>query len=369
MADFSVLYDGWPLVFAPNSPAALHLQCLLLLHPPQAGASLALPGKWTGESPEYVLQHVRPTPNTDLGRLAWEQSSLPRIAKKTKACLIHLTSGMPALLAGRASLLSPAEEVDEPGESPGRMSLAGRLRSAFGRGGMTRLGAMLWPDDLPGPQAGERLSYLPPVVAPVFGQETQFTAELEGLALPDTFILAQAAGRPAELRRLLDAWSWAAGPLGDYYPLVVPGLGPAGQALLASLSEEYELENSVRPLPPLRLTSLAALYQRCSAYFHTSKLAAWGDPARLALASGRPLVGLETRLMDALAGPAAYLVSGDRDWRQSSRLLGAALVTVVVEESVSEELSQAARRRAAPWLKAGEQFSEKLAQVYQSLVA
>ena len=43
MSDPIVLYDGWPLVFAPNNPAALHLLAVLAQHPPGFAAHLALP--------------------------------------------------------------------------------------------------------------------------------------------------------------------------------------------------------------------------------------------------------------------------------------------------------------------------------------
>jgi glycosyltransferase involved in cell wall biosynthesis len=83
---------------------------------------------------------------------------------------------------------------------------------------------------------------------------------------------------------------------------------------------------------------------------------------RLALACGRPLVAYETAHIDAIVGPAAYLVpSGD------SRALGAGLVTLVVEELVAEGLSQAARQRSADWRNSG--FGQDLLTGYRKFLA
>ena len=81
----------------------------------------------------------------------------------------------------------------------------------------------------------------------------------------------------------------------------------------------------------------------------------WTGP--LAMACGKPLVASETALIGAIVGPAAYLaLPGD------ARSLGAALVTVIVEEQVAESLSAAASQRSAKWRVS--EFSEQLEKIY-----
>jgi glycosyltransferase involved in cell wall biosynthesis len=95
--------------------------------------------------------------------------------------------------------------------------------------------------------------------------------------------------------------------------------------------------------------------------FHPAPIAPWGAPERHALACGKPVVASENLFSDALFGPAAYLApAGD------ARALGAALITVVVEDSVAENLSQAARQRAESWLDQG--FGQKLYEAYLLLL-
>ncbi len=95
--------------------------------------------------------------------------------------------------------------------------------------------------------------------------------------------------------------------------------------------------------------------------FHPLMDPPWGGPVRLALASGVPVVSFESEPMSALVGPAAYLVkAGD------TRLLGAALITVLVEEGVSQKLAQAGRQRAGTWSPSA--FVDGLAQAYESIL-
>jgi glycosyltransferase involved in cell wall biosynthesis len=85
---------------------------------------------------------------------------------------------------------------------------------------------------------------------------------------------------------------------------------------------------------------MGSIYRGSSALFHPLEDPPWGGPVRLALAYGKPVVSFESEVIGALVGPAAYLVkAGD------TRAMGAALVTILVEEEVSQRLAQAARQR------------------------
>lgn len=352
-----ILYDGWPLVRQPNSPAALHLLTLLAAHPPDFPAAVGMPGESFHPLPEGVeiLQH--PVPDTDWGRLRWEQRILPALSTRFHAGLIHQVGSGPALFGSAPALVSPAgfpgSEFPEPGRNRG---VAGRLREAFSQGGLARASALLWPDDLPAPEIKKTLHRLPPGVHPLFqagavrvNRSHPAFAELEGLNLPETYLLYHGPGDLQGLRRVMDAWSWAAGSIGAYYPLLLVGLDHQAQDHLAALLAEYQLTDTARPLPPLSIPALAAIYHGSSALFHPAEVSPWGDPARLALVCGKPVVGLESDSAAALLGPAGYLISPNLPYAEICRSLGAALITVVVEESLAEELSRAARQRAETW--------------------
>lgn len=393
----SVLYDGWPLAYHPDSPAALHLLALLEARPAGFPATVALPAASFHPLPEGTTAQPVPAPDTEWGRLRWEQRLLPGLAEQQRSGLVHLVGGNAALFGQRATVASPAGFPAAFAASPGpRPSFAARLRDALGQGGSARLRARLWPSDLPAPPAGAPLRQLPPAVHSLFyASQTPpvlpaaAAAELDSLHLPEASILYHGPGDERALRSLLAAWSWAAPSIGSDNPLLLVGLDSTARTRLEAILDEYHLAGTVRSLPLLSLPALAALYHTCSAVIHPVEASPWGDAARLALAAGRPLVGLETPFAAALAGPAAYLVplvapqpagkppaqDGTASlavsrWNPSvaapdHRALGAALITVIVEDSLAQALSDAAHQRVASWSVA--QFAGQLEETYRQL--
>lgn len=370
MSVFTILYDGWPLVRQPNSPAALHLAELLALVPGEVRAIVVLPDRPLDPLPAQIETQILAVPDSPSTRLKWEQRILPGLARELGAQGVHLTSGHPALFASTSSILSPTGFAANPLESDDygrRRGLASRLREALGQGGRVRAGGILWPNDLPAPRSDVPLVPLPPVVHPAFtGGDSGSRDDISGLEMPETYLLYHGPHTRRDLQRLLSAWIWAAGAIGEYYPLLLVGMGEAGRDSLKPLLDLYQLGETVRPLPELPLSGLVELYQNCSALFHPAPVNPWGSPVRMALACGKPVVALESPLADALVGPAAYLVPGGKPEADRSRALGAALLTVIVEENIANALSEAARQRAAGWRSAD--FPTKLLAAYQQII-
>jgi glycosyltransferase involved in cell wall biosynthesis len=251
----------------------------------------------------------------------------------------------------------------------------------LGEGGAARGRAWLWPADLsadedragdwrvPGlPPTARRL--LPPAVHPAFyPADSQGTPppdhELARFDLPEAFVLVHSPAHATGINRVLDAWSWAADAIGVNYPLVWVGLKETAQEALANRLAEYGLTGTTYSLPPVSLPALAELYRRCSAVLHLGYVSPWGDPARLALACARPLAAYERPMLAALVGPAAYLAAPGRTPAEEARALGAALLTIIVEEGLAEALAQAARARADAWN--FEAFCNALRETYWAL--
>ncbi len=353
----TVLLDGWSLVNQPNSPAALHLLAMRACHPKQAAAALALPA----DPPEWLTGDFQPivrhTPDTARGRLLWEQRILPELARAVRADLVHLCGMHPALFSSTPSLVSPAEYSEPTHE----MGFYARLRVALAAGGASRSGALLWPIDVPDAPAGVQALRAAPVAFPeAWDSDPNVPAEIERLGLPETFVLYHGPGAGAELRRLLEAFSWAADPLGVDYPLLILGLDAPSRSRLAALLQEYRLEDRVWALPVVRPGTIQAIYRRSAVVFHPAESPAWGSPLRLALACARPLVAGETALTDAMVGPAAYLAA-----LHQPRALGAALITLVVETELAARLSAAAGQRASHWR--SQAFQRGLWEAYQAV--
>lgn len=372
MSRLSILYDGWALAHQPNHPAAIHLLTLLHYHPPKIPAHIALPGKSLHAIPESIELHSVPTPNQPRQRLTWEQRRLPKLAHQTGAAAIHLTSPYPALFGQTPTLISPCEYWSDRSLNalPTESGLSAHLRTALGQGGLSRARAILWPDDLPEPDLPAPKVALSPVVYPAFLQkdlESQVYQRdlLQSLDISDTYIVYHGPGDREVLEQLLAAWSWAAEPIGENTPLVILGLDPEEQNRCDQMAKERGFETSLRLLPQLPIEDLAALYRGCSAVFHPAHYAAWSGSIRAALACGKPLVAMETPAMSAMVGKAAYLVpAGQQD---SSRAFGAAIITVIVEESVGDGLAQAAKLLTQNWN--GAAFAMQLTQLYQQILA
>jgi glycosyltransferase involved in cell wall biosynthesis len=368
-----VLYDGWTLVHSPLSPEALQLWAILTHLPEEVTPVISFPQV----VPEWIVNleaHLIPFPDTPFGRLRWEQLHLPRLAKEAKVDNLHLTTPTTPVLGNLDTILSPAAYGAAYGMnsgSPETHHVLDRLRRSLAHGGMVRVKEILWPVDLPAPQIPGQLGWLSPILPPGFDLEKGSKSDdrspsvddvLEDLDFPYEFIIYHGPGDEQSLDQLLQAWTWAASSIGDSHPLLLLGLNTSAIAKLSALEVEYDVGGSLKAITDVSPDLLPDLYRRCSAVFHPAPASPWSGPVRLALASGKPLVASENSIADAISGPAAYLAPSE-----DPRALGAALVTVIVEDQIAERLSAAARRRAANWEM--DKFSAQLWGIYNQVFA
>jgi glycosyltransferase involved in cell wall biosynthesis len=353
-----ILYDGWPLCYSPNSPGALHTLTLLEVCSEEFEPILALPApppNWLSEEISILVEEME---NTPPGRLLWEQRRLPRLARQVGAKLVHLTSQSAPLLAPVTSVISPAgffsphnagrdESIQDGWDSARPGGLIERLHRSLSHGTQERVLALFWPKDLPyyeNIREPPYLKKLPPVVHPAFlVRQTQGVVKLS-TDLPEIYLLYPGPYTRYSINNLLQAWSWAAGPIGDSCPLVMAGVAEDVLKPLGHMLRNSGLGDSIRVLPTLPPVDLASLYHGCKGLFYPGQMSIWEGPLRYGLYSGRAIIGSQSPLAEALLGPAAYLVP-DHDFRS----MGAALITVAVEEEMEERLAQAARERSADW--------------------
>ncbi|HFC09763.1 MAG TPA: glycosyltransferase family 1 protein [Chloroflexi bacterium] len=311
-----VLLDGWPLVRAPLSPAAVHLW--------SAWEALRVAGEevivaWPASPPppwEAAPAEISPQPPTSRGRLRWEQRTLAQQARYQQADLLYGTAGLP-LWRAVPTLHAPAPET-----SSARSGGWARLRLALGEGGAAR-GTTLSSAALPPP---------PPLSSPASLPLPR--------PLPEAFVLFHAPLHAAHWERALEVWlRWAAGSIGGSTPLVILG-APDDLTVPAP----PEIADTIIPYPAVNPALLPAVYAHAVALFHPLVATAWGSPLRLALAWGVPVVACEEAATAAMVGTAAYLAPCD-----AARDLAAALVTVVVEDDVADALRESGRARAATW--------------------
>jgi hypothetical protein len=358
----SILYDGWSLIYRPDSPGALHLLALLEQTPVEVEALVALPAEPPEWFPPAFPYGVESAEDNSRGRLKWEQRLLPRLFRKSGADLLHLTSMNPPLLASQSSVISPTGAFHQI-VNRASLGIHDRFRRALGKGGISQVRAVFWPAGLPLPEAPlpARVVPLPMIVYSGFWPPEElspsFSADID---LPETYILYHGPADRSALNRLLEAWSWASGSIGEYYPLLVLGAGPDARHYVNGLLED-RAASSVQFLPSLPPALVPHIYRASSAVFDPSPSAPWGGTLQFGLVSRLPVVAAETPLADALVGPAAYLLPASQ-----ARSLGAALVSVVVEEDLAESLSKAAELKASTWDETA--FKPRLLEAYRSLI-
>lgn len=367
--DSPVLYDGWPLVYAPASPAALHLLELIEALPVEFSACLALPGELnpavaaeihaprsngpSGErrpAPDIALQL---SPNTPTGRIHWEQRILPSIAGKVGARALHTTSLYPPLACPVPVVVSPVEDFQPRRER--EAGLARRLRASLGRGGMSQVSAVLWPADFPAPSQAMAVFKVAAHTHSAFR-----VAQPRPDGLPEQYLYAPAPLDSAGMELLAAAWSWVSAGLGEEWVLLAGNLSERELEHLRALSREAGASGPVESVAPVSPAEQSAVFQYAGAALIVASPRPWADAFLHALVCACPVIAEETRPADARIGPAGYLTPpGD------ARAFGAAALTVVVEEEVSAQLARSAQERINTWR--SETFSDSLAAVYKAL--
>lgn len=356
MAPALLAFDGWPLAYAPFSPAAIHLLTLLEDQTQGDPSLVLLPAPSLHPLPEWVQGWVAYGAHPSRARLGWEQYRLPRQAAKLGASALHLVTPTPALVASIPLTCSPTQWNTQRQVSTG--GIFERLRRSLAAGGMANLRRLDWPSDLPAPlPAGLPLQVQPPRVHPLFRAGGPLPAQpvetraIRRPGLPDLdlaaapFFLYAGPADPGCLRLLLAGWSWASPALGEDFWLVLPNLPASAQAALEEPAAGQAHLTRVVRLSTASLPGLAWLYRQSAAVVQLAPSRPWGDPASLVLAGGRPLIAFDDPWTAARAGPAAFLTpAGD------ARLLGAALVTVGSDEALAQALADAARQRSSNWL-------------------
>lgn len=332
-----IVINGWVLAEAPQSPAAFHLLEVageLRRLVSEDKVTLVVPTDLQVSLPGVEV-HVLPIPRTPWGRLRFEQRYLPRLAQALGADLL-LSLEPAAPLAAPVPVAAPRQDL-RVGPTSGALD---RLRRAMGLAGAQAAVEIGFADLLaPGSQG------LPPFVASGFRptMDPEDHTRLERFNLEaQAFVLCHGA-LARDLPLLLAAWTWVDGSLGDQIPLAFLGLEASLAEDVLKRARDLDVHESVRVLPPVGLADLPTLYRGAAALFHPGHTDS-GQELRWALATGTPVVGVESRVISTVLGEAAYLTPPD------ARALGAALLSVLVNpEEVARPLREKGLVRAASY--------------------
>jgi glycosyltransferase involved in cell wall biosynthesis len=210
---------------------------------------------------------------------------------------------------------------------------------------MARMSGLLWPADLTQPAQDVPVFALPPLVHAGFVPAGQFTGrDFNGVEVPEAYVLYHGPHDKVALHRVLEVWTWVAEAVGEWFPLVLLGLDRDAEAYVRALAGSSSIWETLRILPPLLPADVISIYQGCVALLHPTPANPWDGTLRQALACGCPVVDVHEVHTEAIVGEAAYLLP-----ENDLRGMGAALITVLGEESVAGPLRGAALKRAAAW--------------------
>jgi len=342
MSSVHLAVDGWSLIERPWSAEALHLAEWLgamAAADPDLHLSLLHPEGQLPLLPEGIHLQLAAVKLSAWGALRYEQRDLPRLARAVGADLLFIPRPS-------APLASPVPVAALMHGSPGRRraSALERLRRALGAAGAAGAVCRLVLADLPAAGPGARVAAsVPPFVGAGFrppGGSGASAPERSGLV--PGYVLC--GGLQAEqLPLLLAAWTWVEGSVGDAAQLVLVGLDPSAEQGARAQAKELGIATSLKVLPPAAQADLPDLYRGATAYLSPGPVSN-GQPLRWALSCGVPVAGLNSPEADSVLGEAAYLVPPGE-----ARRLGAACLTLLVEEQVATALAQKGLARATAY--------------------
>lgn len=269
------------------------------------------------------------------GAAVFDHYDFPRAAARLGAdLLVSLHESPPVAAAAPVACVA--------GESFGAGARRGRVARSLDAAGLTTA-TVFRMSDAPGDSRHLRWVDLPPFVprgVGVSGGESE--GGIRAVAgLPEAYVLALPETAD-EVSLVLAAWTWVDGSLGDSFTLM---LGTFDDVVARRAEDEIrrrDLRESVRTFQATD-GEWPRVFREASALVHPGVPPNPG-PLRWALISGVPIVAIDSPRAASIVGPAAYLVPpGD------SRGLGAACLTVLVEESVASELRTRGLQRAATY--------------------
>lgn len=264
------------------------------------------------------------------GRLRYEQLGLPRAAAQLGCdVLLVMDGGAPIAARVPVAALAPAEH-SEPGAG-----VVATLRRAAGRAGRSVAQLVLVPGDAcAGDGRPRRQRAFPPFVSPAYAELPERGRQLH--------VLCYGMQR-AQVGLALAAWTWVDGSLGDTYPLLFLGVDAELERFIRMVAAELDVHESIAFQREFEPAALAPLYHDAAAYLGVDG-AGWGQPLRWALAAGVPVAAVEGEQQSSILGDAAYLAPpGD------ARALGAACLSLLVQENLADRLRQRGRRTAAAY--------------------
>jgi len=296
-------------------------------------ATEPIPAGLSGSPPVHFV-----TPSGGpLQAATFDQLTFSRAARRSSAqLLLYLHPSAP--IAGSAPTVIWYGDGVNP-LAKGRQG--GRLARSLAQAGMHGAAAVLRSVDMPADPIDVRWVAVPPSVPSAFFSNGTAPAAPAPADLPEAFVLAVCESTAA-LPLLLAAWTWVESSLGDTYALLVTSHDEKARYAAQLAADEAGLSETVRSVV-LADEAWPAAFRRAATLLHAGERQN-AAALRWALASDLPVAALATPASESIVGTAGYLVSPPE-----ARALGAACLTLLVEEEVAVSLRERGRARAGSY--------------------
>jgi glycosyltransferase involved in cell wall biosynthesis len=336
-----VALNAWDLAERPSAVDAWRTQEILEMTGPAVAGwrwTLIHPATHLADLPEGVESAGVGIHTGEWGRLLFEQWGLPRAAALVGADVLIPVAGNPPM-SSRVPVVTEGRQ-----ELPSGKGVASRLRDAT-RAAASLGGSFFTWSDLPDRDRGMgRASRLSPWVADRFHPqaESEDAGLRTRLGIGDGYVLALGIGKN-DIALLLSAWSWVAPSVGELHPLVLAGMDAGVASTATRLASSIGLGDSVHFANHVRYGDLPAILRGGAALLVPGKPED-GQLLRWAAACGLPVAAAATPQAESILGQAAFVTpAGD------ARALGAACLSVLVDEGLAESLRQLGVGRAAAY--------------------
>lgn len=164
---------------------------------------------------------------------------------------------------------------------------------------------------------------------------------------------------------LVQVYTWAQGVLGEDYPLVIAGALPDRHDDFFHdpriIAKQIDVEAAIRCIGRVAEEDKVALYQQARAFLYPTFYEGFGLPALEALACGVPVIGSNASSVPEIVGDAGILVDP-----QDARAMAGALIAVCTEDVLHDDLSERALRQAAKF--SWEKCARETAAAYESVM-
>ncbi len=348
----------WDQPYVGSGQYVRHLVTQLRKLEPALRLSLILPPHIA--APEAIPDGVEviPTrgPGGNLGKVWFEQRTVPAAAGRLRADLVHVPYwgpplGSPAKLVTSVLDVIPLALPVYAGGWQAKLYTSLVTAAARGSAHIITLSEAAREDIV-------RYIGLPAeMITPIhLGVEARFHPRMGAendaairrkYNLPDDFVLYFGGfDRRKNVNELLLAYTYVAQGLGDRVPLVIAGKEPAWGSSpvfpdLRKYAHELELDDLVQWVGYIDEADKPALYRLAKVFVFPSTYEGFGLHVVEAMASGTPTIALDIPVMREIVGDGAFLV-------QDARKMAGAIIAVVEQEPlrnslINQGLAQATR--------------------------